>query len=81
MFCSNKPKTHNQKLLVGGRKGNEKCQGNWHTNLKLRANMGVPLELNFIGVRHGLKGYTRKSSTFSLQADVVGLSAFFFFYR
>ena len=37
--------------------------------------MDVPLALNDIGIRHGLKGYTRKSSTFSLQTDVVGLSA------
>ena len=39
--------------------------------------MDIPLELNNIEIRHGLKGYTRKSSTFSLQTDVVGLSAFF----
>lgn len=39
--------------------------------------MDVPLALNDIGIRHGLKGYTRKSSAFSLQTDVVGLSAFF----
>ena len=38
--------------------------------------MDVPHALNNIGIRHGLKGYTRKSSTFSLQTDVVGLSAF-----
>ena len=38
--------------------------------------MDVPLVLIDIGIRHGLKGYTRKSSTFSLQADVVGLSVF-----
>lgn len=38
--------------------------------------MDVPLALNNIGIRHGLKGYTRKSSTFSLQTDVVGLSAY-----
>ena len=37
--------------------------------------MDVPLVLKDIGIRHGLKGYTRKSSTFSLQTDVVGLSA------
>lgn len=36
--------------------------------------MDVPLALNDIRIRHGLKGYTRKSSTFSLQTDVVGLS-------
>ena len=39
--------------------------------------MDVPLALNDIGIRHGLKGYTRKSSTFSLQTDVVGLSALY----
>lgn len=38
--------------------------------------MDVPLALNDIGIRHGLKGYTRKSSTLSLQTGVVGLSAF-----
>lgn len=38
--------------------------------------MDIPLELNDIRIRLGLKGYTRKSSTFSLQTDVVGLSAF-----
>jgi len=38
--------------------------------------MDVPLALNDIGIRHGLQGYTRKSSTFSLQTDVAGLSAF-----
>ena len=38
--------------------------------------MDVPLALNDIGIRHGLKGYTRRSSTFSLQTDVVGLSAY-----
>ena len=38
--------------------------------------MDVPLVLKDIRIRHGLKGYTRKSSTFSLQTDVVGLSAF-----
>ena len=37
--------------------------------------MDVPLALNDIRIRLGLKGYTRKSSTFSLQTDVVGLSA------
>ena len=36
--------------------------------------MDIPLELNNIGIRYGLKGYKRKSSTFSLQTDVVGLS-------
>lgn len=38
--------------------------------------MDIPLELNNIGIRYGLKGYKRKTSTFSLQTDVVGLSAF-----
>ena len=38
--------------------------------------MDVPLALNDIGIRHGLKGYTRKSSTLSLQTDVVGLSVY-----
>ena len=38
--------------------------------------MDVPLALNNIGIRHGLKGYTRKSSTFSLQTDVVGFSVY-----
>ena len=41
-----------------------------------RANMDIPLALNDIRIRHGLKGYRRKSSTFSLQTDVVGLSAY-----
>ena len=41
--------------------------------------MDVPLALNDIGIRSGFKGYTRKSSTFSLQTDVVGLSAFISF--
>ena len=39
--------------------------------------MDVPLVLKDIGIRHGLKGYTRKSSTFSLQTDVVGLFALY----
>ena len=39
--------------------------------------MDVPLVLNDIGIRHGLMGYKRKSSTFSSKADVVGLSALF----
>ena len=45
--------------------------------------MDVPLAINDIGIRNGLKGYKRKSSTFSQQADVVGLSAYisFFFER
>ena len=38
--------------------------------------MDVPLALKNIGILHGLKGYTRKSSTFSLQTDVAGLSVF-----
>lgn len=39
------------------------------------ANMDVPLALKDIGIRQGLKGYTRKSSTFyRYKADVVGLS-------
>ena len=38
--------------------------------------MDVPLELKDIGIRHGFKGYKRKSSTFSPKTDVVGLSAF-----
>ena len=37
--------------------------------------MDVPLALNDIGIRNGLKGYTRKSSTFCQQTGVVGLSA------
>ena len=37
--------------------------------------MDVPLALNDIGICYGFKGYKRKSSTFSLQTDVVGLSA------
>ena len=39
--------------------------------------MDVPLAHYDIGIRHGLKEYKRKSSTFSLKADVVGLSALF----
>ena len=38
--------------------------------------MDVPLALNHIGIRSGLKGYKRKSSTISHKADVVGLSAY-----
>lgn len=38
--------------------------------------MNILLVTNDIGIRHGLKGYKRKSSTFSPKADVVGLSAF-----
>ena len=37
--------------------------------------MDVPLALTDIEIHHGLKGYKGKSSTFSQQADVVGLSA------
>ena len=39
--------------------------------------MDVPLELNDIGIQKGLKGYKRKSSTFSSKTDVVGLSALY----
>ena len=39
--------------------------------------MDVPLALNNIGIRNGLKGYKRKSSTFSQQADVDGFFAFY----
>jgi hypothetical protein len=39
--------------------------------------MDVPLALNDIGIRYGLKGYKRKSSTFCYQADVEGFSMFF----
>lgn len=38
--------------------------------------MDVPLALNNIVIRHGPKGYKRKSSPFSHKADVSGLSAF-----
>ena len=37
--------------------------------------MDVPLALNHIGIRSGLKGYKRESSTFSQKTDAVGLSA------
>lgn len=37
--------------------------------------MDVPLAINDIGIRQGLKGYKRKSSTFSQITGVVGLSA------
>lgn len=37
--------------------------------------MDVPLALIDIVIRNGLKGYKGKSSTFSLRADVEGLSA------
>lgn len=43
---------------------------------KAKSNMDVPLALKDIGICYGLVGYTRKSSTFCLQTDVVGLSAF-----
>ena len=39
--------------------------------------MDVPLALNHIEIRIRFKGYRRKSSTFSLQTDVVGLSALY----
>ncbi len=39
--------------------------------------MDVPLAHYDIGIRHGLKGYKRKSSTYCHLADVVGLSALF----
>ena len=35
--------------------------------------MDIPLAQNHIGIRTGFKGYRRKSSTFSHQADVDGL--------
>lgn len=38
--------------------------------------MEVPLALNDIGIRKGLKGYKRKSSTLCLTTDVGGLSTF-----
>ena len=37
--------------------------------------MDVPLAINDIGIRNGLMG-SRKSSAFSQQTDVVGLSAY-----
>ena len=40
--------------------------------------MDVPLAQNYIGIRHGLKGDTRKSSAFNRKADVEGLSAFYY---
>lgn len=40
--------------------------------------MDVPLALKDIGIRHGIKGYKRKSSTFCHLTDVVGLSAFYY---
>lgn len=41
--------------------------------------MDVPLAINDIGIRNGLKG-DRKSSTFSHKADVVGFFASYRFY-
>jgi len=38
--------------------------------------MDVPLALNDIGTRYRVKGYKRKSSTFSHKTVVGGLSAF-----
>ncbi len=38
--------------------------------------MDIPLAQNYIGIRTGFKGYTRKSSTFNRKADVDGLSAY-----
>ena len=38
--------------------------------------MDVPLALNYIEIQHGLKG-NKKSSTFSSETDVVGLSALY----
>ena len=37
--------------------------------------MDVPLALNDIGIRNGLKGRKRKSSTYYHQTGVVGFSA------
>jgi hypothetical protein len=46
--------------------------------LKQKADMDVPLAPYNIGIRYGLKGIIgRRSSTFSHQADVVGLFAIF----
>ena len=39
--------------------------------------MDVPLALKDIGIRNGLMGYKRKSSTYYHLADAVGLSALF----
>lgn len=39
--------------------------------------MDVPLVLKNIKTPKGLKGYGKKSSTFSQTTDVVGLSVFF----
>lgn len=40
--------------------------------------MDVPLALNDIEIRQGLKGYKRKSSTFSYLADVVDFLQYVF---
>lgn len=42
--------------------------------------MNVPLALNDIGIRIGLKEYKRNSSTISHQTDAIGLSALYGFY-
>jgi hypothetical protein len=42
--------------------------------------MDVPLAINDIGIRNGLQGYIRKSSTVSQKADVVGFFASYRFY-
>lgn len=39
--------------------------------------MGVPLALNDIEICQGFMGYKRKSSMFSFQTGIVGLSAFY----
>ena len=39
--------------------------------------MDVPLALKDIGIRYGLKGFKRKSSTYYHLADAVGLSALY----
>ena len=39
--------------------------------------MDVPLALNDIRIRYGLKDYNRKFSVFSPEVDVVGLSVLF----
>lgn len=43
--------------------------------------MDVPLALNYIRIRQGLKRFKRKSSTFSHMAERCGLSAFLEFLR
>ena len=40
------------------------------TDLKLRANMDVPLAINDVGSCQGLKGFIGESSTISPQTDV-----------